>query len=68
MATNNHKINNERFSIRLVHAAECFGYTHLNSFEKALRRSKPTTIWGTTTARSLLKEIDNYKKLVSPQS
>lgn len=68
MSTANHKINNERFSIRLVRTAECFGYTHLGSFEKALRRSKPRTVWNFTTARRLLEEIDDYKKSVQPTS
>ena len=59
-----HRINNERFSIRLCLVADAYGLKTIGSMYKALKQAKPSTKWSFKTSymRSamLLREIEDY--------
>jgi hypothetical protein len=59
-----HRINNERFSIRLCSVASTYGFKTVGSMYKALKQAKPTAKWSFNTSYMrgaiLLREIEEY--------
>ena len=62
-----HKINNQRFTIRLCRIAEYFRFKTVGPFEKFLkkREGEVRIVWGfgrTASIKKLLEEIEEYKQ------
>lgn len=59
-----HRINNERFSIRLCLVANAYGFKTIGSMYKALKQANPSTKWYFNTSyvrgAMLLREIEDY--------
>jgi hypothetical protein len=59
-----HRINNERFSIRLCSVAKAYGFKTIGSMYKALKQAQPSTKWYSDTSyirgAMLLREIEEY--------
>ena len=59
-----HRINNERFSVRLCAVADAYGFKTIGSMYKALKQAKPSTKWSFNTSHMrsamLLREIEEY--------
>jgi hypothetical protein len=59
-----HRINNERFSIRLCSVASTYGFKTVGSMYKALKQAKPDARWSFNTSHmrgaTLLREIEEY--------
>jgi hypothetical protein len=60
------QINNYRFSIEFCTIAANYGHKTIGSFEKALKKARPTTKWsnGVSYVRGsrLLREIELFKQ------
>ena len=59
-----HRINNERFSVRLCSVADAYGFKTIGSMYKAIKQAKPSTRWSFNNSSMgsamLLREIEEY--------
>lgn len=60
----NHRINNQRFSVRLCSVASTYGFKTIGSMYKAIKQALPTAKWQCNTSYVrgvyLLREIEEY--------
>ena len=59
------RINNGRFTVRICHVANLYGFTTIGSMYRALKKAQPHARWGGFSGNYLINEIERELKLTN---
>lgn len=57
------RINNGKFTVRICHVANLYGFTTIGSMYRALKKAQPHASWGGFRGAYLMNEIERELKL-----